>query len=90
MSSGRTLWDEFCFRFHRGAIWVKDASWQWGALKNEIDPERYADVALKWQVQLALARHWRDSGIFFKSCSGLLLSKECLETGGSPTGWAGF
>lgn len=71
MSSGRTFWDELCFRYQSGAAYVDQMISQWQTLEGAIDTRRYHEVLEKLTEQQTHARLWRDSCIdYFGQCSG--------------------
>ncbi len=58
MLSGRTLWQELCFKYHSGA---RSAHWmenQWASLKGRVDDERFEAVAAKFRTQVQDADRW--------------------------------
>ena len=59
--SGRTLWEELCFRYYNGVDYVKEMSHTWAALKKYIDPEIYQHVQKKLAIQEKDAAIWRDT-----------------------------
>jgi alpha-glucuronidase len=60
MKSGRTVWDELCFRYNAGVECVKQMQAQWQTLRGKIDPERFVAVQARLNQQLAHATSWRD------------------------------
>ena len=74
LATGRTLWDELCFRYRDGVRAVETNFATWRSLSGSIDAERHARVAEKLAAQLAHARRWRDESItYFRSRNGLPL-----------------
>jgi alpha-glucuronidase len=68
MKSGRTVWDELCFRYNAGVEHVKQMQEKWESLRGGIDPERFAAVQKKLSAQLAHATNWRNKCIrYFQS-----------------------
>jgi alpha-glucuronidase len=68
MQSGRTVWDELCFRYNAGVEYVKWIQKQWETLHGKIDADRFNAVKKKLQQQLVHATNWRDTCIsFFQS-----------------------
>lgn len=68
MKSGRTVWDELCFRYNDGVEYVAKMQAEWETLRGKIDAERFDAVQKKLQAQLAHAKNWRDTCIrFFQS-----------------------
>jgi alpha-glucuronidase len=65
MSSGRTMWDELCFRYGDG---VKSVGWlknEWNNLKGEIDNDRFEVVSSLLDKQERDAKIWRDACILY-------------------------
>jgi alpha-glucuronidase len=77
MKSGKTLWEELCLRYQRGVDWVRDARKQWASLEGTVDPERYAAVSAKLEIQERDAVHWRDACLLYFQA----LSKQPLPEG---------
>jgi alpha-glucuronidase len=64
-SSGRTLWNELCYRYDGG---VKSVGWlqeQWDLLKDAVDPERFETVKSLLIKQKRDAAIWRDACILY-------------------------
>ncbi len=61
--SGRSVWDEMCFRYNRGVDYVKGMQAEWKSLQGQVDPERYAAVEKRLADQLADAMLWRDASL---------------------------
>ncbi|MHA4741819.1 alpha-glucuronidase family glycosyl hydrolase [Dyadobacter sp. MSC1_007] len=76
LSSGRTLWDELCFRFYTGADSVKWMQKEWADVKNSIDPEIHANVAGRLLKQQKEAIWWRDAWVLYLQT----LSKQYIST----------
>ncbi len=65
MHSGRTLWDELCYTYYRGAdsvIWMQK---QWDSVKGLIDDERFELVKSLLKVQHKEAVWWRDACVLY-------------------------
>ncbi len=72
MKSGRTLWDELCYYYYRGADDVKAMQATWDKMKKFIDTERFTHVAGLLKVQHEEAIWWRNSCLlYFQTHSGL-------------------
>jgi len=70
MKSGRTLWDELALHYQRGVEWVRLTRKKWEAVASQIDPERYAGVSRKLELQERDAVWWRDACLlYFQSFS---------------------
>jgi alpha-glucuronidase len=77
LSTGRSLWEELCFRYRDGVRVVEKNIALWQSLAGSIDAERHARVAEKLTAQLAHARRWRDESIsYFQSRNGLPVPPE--------------
>lgn len=63
MSSGRTLWDEICYRYDRGVKTARSYLSLWDEMKSYVDSERWEAVRAKLQIQESDARWWRDACI---------------------------
>jgi alpha-glucuronidase len=68
MKSGRTVWQELCFRYNDGVENVKQMQKQWETLEGKVDAERFEAVRQKLERQLKHATKWRNMCIrFFQS-----------------------
>ena len=77
MSSGRTLWDEICFRYDRGVKTARSYLAIWDDMKPYVDAERWEAVRAKLEIQESDARWWRDACIqYFGEFSGMSVPKE--------------
>jgi mannonate dehydratase len=65
LSSGRTLWDELCFRYYSGAESVSGMLQQWETVKSSVDPALFADVTGRLKVQKREALWWRDACVLY-------------------------
>ena len=64
-ASGRTLWDELVVRYFRGTSYVASMRRTWAGLRRYVDPERFADVTRRLQIQQREADWWRDASIAY-------------------------
>lgn len=70
--SGKTLWDELCYRYYRGADETKQMKQQWESLQGKIDNERFSQVSSLLKIQHQEACWWRDACVlYFQSHSQL-------------------
>jgi alpha-glucuronidase len=67
MSSGRTLWQELCFKYESGVDSAREMEKLWLSLAGRIDNERHREVALKLETQAKDARKWADHCLSFFS-----------------------
>jgi len=71
MRSGRTLWEELCFRYERGVDVVKSMGATWQGLEGLVDDQLYRQVSNKLDRQLHDAAQWRDTCLgYFQRFSG--------------------
>lgn len=76
MSSGRSLWDELCYRYTKGVCYVRDLNEQWVSLQSKIDPDRFAHVRSRLADHLQQATLWRDTcTAYFQGFSGQPISE---------------
>ena len=72
MQSGRTLWDELCFRYTSGLQSVRTMQVVWDALAQYVDAARFEHVKALLRIQEQDARWWRDACLlYFQTFSGL-------------------
>lgn len=65
LKSGRTLWDELCFRYNSG---VDSARWmqaEWERASGEIDDDRFKLVKSLLSEQVENAKVWRDACLLY-------------------------
>ena len=84
--SGRTLWEELCFRYYQGAESVGEMIKTWESLKDKIDEERFEQVRMLLNIQKKEAVWWRNACVlYFQTFSkkpipnGLELPDQTLE-----------
>lgn len=71
MKSGKTLWQELCFKYYAGTDYVGEMLNKWQTLENRIDPEVFTHVKNKLQQQKQDSAIWRDTCLgYFKKFSG--------------------
>ena len=77
MTSGRTLWDEICFRYDRGVKTARSYLSVWDDVKPYVDSERWEAVRAKLEIQERDARWWRDACLqYFGEFSGIPIPNE--------------
>ena len=77
MSSGRTLWDEICFRYDRGVKTARSYLSVWDEMRPYVDSERWEAVRAKLEIQESDARWWRDACVqYFGEFSGMSVPNE--------------
>ena len=65
MKSGRTLWEELCFKYYSGVDSVRWMQKTWNAVEGEIDRERFLQVKEKLRVQEENAINWRNACLLY-------------------------
>lgn len=65
MKSGKTLWNELCYKYYTGVDSVKSFIQQWNSVKNKIDAERFNQVNQMLQIQLQDAVWWRNACLLY-------------------------
>lgn len=65
LRSGRTLWDELCFRYNRGVQTVRAMQRTWDALSGAVDEARHEHVRALLAIQEKEARWWRDACLLY-------------------------
>jgi len=63
--SGRTLWEELCFRYCRGVDEVKQMQATWDSVEKYVDRERFTAVKMLLGIQVQEAIWWRDACILY-------------------------
>lgn len=72
MKSGRTLWDELCYKYDEGVSQVRSFQKTWDAVKPFIDKQRYTAVQTKLMRQTRDAQIWKDGVLqYFQNINNL-------------------
>jgi len=75
--SGRTLWDELCFRYNRGVNTVRHMQHTWDLLESYVDSARFQHVKAMLVLQEREARWWHDACLlYFQTFSGMPIPDE--------------
>jgi alpha-glucuronidase len=70
MKSGRTLWEELCYRYNAGVDTVRWMQKTWNDLSGLIDKERFNQVRMLLNIQQKEAVWWRDACLsYFRTLS---------------------
>ncbi len=70
MKSGRTLWEEICFKYNEGVSSIKAIQQQWNSLETDLDKERFNQVKQLLAIQVNEAIWWRDACLsYFQTLS---------------------
>ncbi|TXK49856.1 alpha-glucuronidase [Pontibacter qinzhouensis] len=65
LKSGRTLWNELCYRYSDGVQQVRDMQQNWAKVAPALDEERFAHVQSLLKIQEQEARWWRDACLLY-------------------------
>lgn len=65
MHSGRTLWNELCYKYQEGVDTVSAMQRKWEQLKSHIDPERFHQVQMLLAIQHKDAIWWRNACLLY-------------------------
>ena len=65
MKSGRTLWDELCYKYYSGVDSVRWMQHTWNGLKKYIDEERFEQVKMLLAIQEKEAVWWRNACLLY-------------------------
>ncbi|RZF59307.1 alpha-glucuronidase [Sphingobacterium corticibacterium] len=65
MKSGRSLWDELCFRYDRGVKEVREFQKTWDRLESYVDQQRFEEVQSKLKIQTRDAVWWKDACLLY-------------------------
>ena len=60
MKSGKTLWEELCETYYKGAEQAAELKTTWQSLSGRIDSRRHREVADRLEIQVTDAARWRD------------------------------
>lgn len=76
MKSGRTLWDELCFRYQRGLDSVRGFRSVWEDMSPYVDAERHVAVSHRMDIQVSDAIWWKDACLeYFRTFSRMKYPK---------------
>ena len=65
MKSGRTLWNELCYKYNLGVDSVRSLLKQWNSIQKNIDEERFHQVSQLLNIQLKDAIWWRNACLLY-------------------------
>jgi alpha-glucuronidase len=72
MKSGKSLWDELCYRYYDGADQVSKALENWNKLEEKVDQEIFTHVKQMMKIQEKEAVWWRNACVlYFQTFSAL-------------------
>jgi alpha-glucuronidase len=61
MKSGKTLWQELCYKYSQGVDSVRWMQRTWAAMENKVDADRFAHVKALLDIQEKEAVLWRNA-----------------------------
>lgn len=77
MRSGRTLWDELCFKYNLGVEEARRMRQTWDSLAGYVDSARFEHVQALLKIQEKEACWWRDACLlYFQTFSRLPIPAE--------------
>ncbi|WP_207429168.1 alpha-glucuronidase family glycosyl hydrolase [Pedobacter sp. SYSU D00535] len=65
MKSGRTLWEELCFKYNQGVNQVEQMQALWTQQQGKVDKTRYEQVKSFLAIQNKEAKWWRDACLLY-------------------------
>ena len=65
MKSGKTLWEELCYKYYTGADSVRQMRQTWQRMKGTIDLERFEQVSMLLAIQEGEALWWRNACVLY-------------------------
>lgn len=65
MKSGRSLWNELCYKYNAGVDSVKWMQNEWQKQQTKVDAQRFKEVSMLLNVQLEEAKWWRDACLLY-------------------------
>lgn len=65
MRSGRTLWDELCYKYYTGVDSVRSMERNWDKMKSFIDNERFQQTKMFLAIQEKDAVWWRNACLLY-------------------------
>ena len=72
MQTGRTLWNELCYKYYMGVDSIRAIQQQWNSLEKFIDAERFSHVKQLINIQVKEAVWWRNACLlYFQTLSNL-------------------
>lgn len=63
--SGRSVWEELCYRYQNGLNEARQLQRQWNSLENTIDAELFRDVQIRLMTQTRDAEWWKDGSLLY-------------------------
>jgi alpha-glucuronidase len=82
LKSGRSLWDELCYKYNEGVDTVRWMQSAWNNLKNYIDAQRFDEVKMLLNIQQKEAVWWRNACLlYFQTYSAMPIPSQYEKPG---------
>ena len=65
MRSGRTLWEEICYKYYQGVDDTRAIQQQWNQVEIQVDKERFQQVKMLLAIQVKEAIWWRNACLLY-------------------------
>ena len=65
MKSGKTLWEELCYKYSEGVQQARGFQQTWDAVQPYVDTEVFNDVQKRLKQQTLDAMWWRDACLLY-------------------------
>ncbi|MCG2614295.1 alpha-glucuronidase [Terrimonas sp. NA20] len=65
MKSGRNVWEELCYNYYTGAEKVKQMQASWKKMQPFVDPQRFDQITMLFNVQYEEAIWWRNACLLY-------------------------
>jgi alpha-glucuronidase len=65
MKSGRTLWEELCYKYYLGVEEVRNMQREWKSVEPYVDKQRFKQVSMLLAIQEKEAVWWRNSCLLY-------------------------
>ncbi|MCQ2253894.1 MAG: alpha-glucuronidase [Bacteroidaceae bacterium] len=63
--TGRTVWEELCYRYQNGVNEARQMQRQWNSLEGAIDAELFSDIQVRLMTQTRDAEWWKDGCLLY-------------------------
>lgn len=63
--SGRTVWEELCYRYQNGINEARQLQRDWNSLQSAIDPDLFRDIQIRLMTQTRDAEWWKDGCLLY-------------------------
>jgi alpha-glucuronidase len=82
LKSGRSLWDELCYKYNEGVDTVRWMQSAWNNLKNYVDAQRFDEVKMLLNIQQKEAVWWRNACLlYFQTYSAMPIPSQYEKPG---------